>query len=250
MSNEGSELAPVAGAADRAPMVRAMFNRIAPKYDVTNRVLSLGLDQVWRRQAIKSLDWAQEGEVLDLCAGTMDLTCMLVEGGARHVWAVDFSEGMLEAGKAKLPEGAPVTALVGDARDLPLEDNSVDGIIAGFGLRNVPDLHLAIAECARVLRVGGRLVVLDFFRPVSLPSKLLQGTYNRFIVPIVGGVITGFGDAYKYLNTSIDAFLSREEFEQLLAEHGLVPSGKEMFPPVASRVDATKVAPGAVDGNS
>jgi demethylmenaquinone methyltransferase/2-methoxy-6-polyprenyl-1,4-benzoquinol methylase len=155
---------------------------------------------------------------------------------------------MLEAGKPKLPPGAPVEVIVADARELPLPDASVDGIIAGFGLRNVPELHRAIAECARVLRPGGRLVVLDFFQPESAVSRLLQGTYNRAVVPVVGGMITGFGDAYRYLFESIDAFLTRREFEDLLENHGFVAAGREMIPPVASLVTGTLALSGATRG--
>jgi len=232
--------APVAGATDRAPEVQAMFDKLAPKYDLANRVLSLGLDQRWRRIALDALGDSAKGEVIDLCAGTMDLTVSLLERGPRKVYAMDFAPKMLEAGKPKLPPGAPVEVIVADARELPLPDASVDGIICGFGLRNVPELPRAIAECARVLRPGGRLVVLEFFQPHWWLPSLLQGTYNRAIVPVVGGMLTGFGDAYRYLFESIDAFQTREEFEALLNAHGLVAGGREMIPPVAGLVTGTK----------
>lgn len=229
--------APVAGAADRAPEVRTMFDTLAPTYDRANRVISMGLDQGWRRKAIASLGSSAQGDMIDLCAGTLDLSLMLLDAGARHIHAVDFAAQMLEAGRPKLPPGAPVDLITADARDMPLDDNSVDGIIAGFGLRNVPDVHLAVAECARVLRPGGRLVVLEFFQPVSPLSRLLQGSYNRFVMPILGGLISGYGDAYRYLAGSIDAFVSRAAFEQMMVDNGFAESwGRDMFPPVASIV--------------
>lgn len=228
--------APTAGADDRAPQVREMFDQLAPKYDLANRVLSLGLDQWWRRQAIAALKDSAQGDMLDLCAGTLDFTAALVQGGARHVHAVDFAQEMLETGRAKLPPGAPVTITAADARELPLDDQCVDGIVCGFGLRNVPELHRAVAECARVLRPGGRLVVLDFFQPEGAVSRLLQETYNRAVVPTVGGMVTGFREAYAYLTTSIDAFQTRAEFEELLDRFGFVARGREMLPPVASMV--------------
>ncbi|RME29070.1 MAG: ubiquinone/menaquinone biosynthesis methyltransferase [Deltaproteobacteria bacterium] len=227
---------PVAGAPDRAPQVRAMFDRIAPRYDLANRVLSLGLDRWWRRQALAALKECARGDVLDLCAGTLDFTAALVAGGARSVHAVDFSQEMLDAGRAKLPPGAEVTITAADARALPLLDQSVDGVVCGFGLRNVPELHRAVAECARVLRPGGRLVVLDFFQPDGAVGRLLQGTYNRLVVPTVGGLVTGFRDAYAYLTDSIDAFATRAEFEEMLTRFGFVARGRDMFPPVASLV--------------
>ena len=230
---------PVAGATDRAPAVRQMFDSLAPRYDVANRVLSLGLDQSWRKKAIAALGDSVEGTVLDLCAGTLDLTRMVLDQGAAHVHAADFSAQMLSIGEAKLKEDEPYTIHCVDARKLPFEDNSIDGIICGFGLRNVPEVSLALAECARVLRPGGRLVVLDFFQPVGFLPRLLQGTYNRIIVPIVGGLITGAGDAYRYLNESIDAFHTADEFVAKLKEEGLEAEAKQMFPPVAHLVVGT-----------
>ena len=231
---------PVAGAADRGPAVRQMFDSLAPRYDIANRFLSLGLDQSWRKKAIVALDDSIKGTVLDLCAGTLDLTRMVIDNGATHVHAADFSAQMLSIGEAKkLKEGEPYTIHCVDARKLPFEDNSIDGIICGFGLRNVPEVSLAVAECARVLRPGGRLVVLDFFQPVGFLPRLLQGTYNRIIVPIVGGLITGAGEAYRYLNESIDAFHTADEFVATLQAQGLQAEAKQMFPPVAHLVVGT-----------
>ena len=230
---------PVAGSADRAPAVRQMFDDLAPRYDIANRVLSLGLDQLWRKKAISALDTAAQGTVLDLCAGTLDLTRMLIDNGAKHVHSADFSQQMLSIGEAKFKEGEPYTIHCADARELPFEDNSMDGIICGFGLRNVPELSRAIAECSRVLRPGGRLVVLDFFQPVGFFPSLLQGTYNRLIVPIVGGLITGAGEAYRYLNQSIDAFRTADEFGAMLEKEGFKAQANRMFPPVAHLVVGT-----------
>ena len=242
MSKAGQAVSPTPGALDRADDVRAMFDQIAPKYDRANRILSLGLDQSWRRGAIRLLGENAKGDVLDLCTGTLDLTEMLVAGGAQSVVALDFSAEMIAAGQSKIKEDDPVECVVADARELPLEDNSVDAIICAFGLRNVPELDRVVRECARVLRPGGRMVVLDFFQPTSWFSRFLQGSYNRFIVPIVGGLVTGFREAYSYLSGSIDAFMNRGEFEALLEANGLRASGKELFPPVASRIMGVKDA--------
>ncbi|MAY81697.1 MAG: hypothetical protein CL930_13070 [Deltaproteobacteria bacterium] len=228
---------PVAGSEDRAPAVRAMFNDIAPKYDTANRVLSLGLDQWWRRRAIKALGESRTGVVLDLCAGTLDLSRMLIDEGATRVIAADFAEDMLASGSHKFTDVDPIEIMCADARELPIEDNSVDGIICGFGLRNVPELHRALAECARVLRPGGTIVVLDFFQPIGFIPRLLQGTYNRLIVPTVGGIITGFGDAYRYLNQSIDAFYTADEFASQLHDVGIEAKAHSMFPPVAHMIE-------------
>jgi ubiquinone/menaquinone biosynthesis methyltransferase len=156
------------------------------------------------------------------------------------VIAVDFSAEMLAHGASKFGPNDNIRTLRADARALPLKDESVDGIVAGFGLRNVPELPRAIAECARVLRPGGRLVVLDFFRPSTALSRLLQGSYNRFIVPFAGGAISGSKAAYRYLEKSIGAFMSADEFVALLAEHGFEGQHRAMFPPVANLVIANR----------
>lgn len=233
-------VATMAGHPERAPAVRQMFDRIAPRYDLTNRVLSLGFDRRWRASAIASLGPKARGEVLDLCAGTMDMTKLLLKAGATRVVALDFSEAMLNQGAARLPPGAPVEIVVADARSLPLPDASVDGIVCGFGLRNVPDLPLALAECARVLRPGGRLVVLELFRPRTALARLVQDSYNRYLVPLIGGWLTGSREAYDYLSTSIEAFMTRQEFETLCQRLGLAPLGREVFPPVAGLVIAIR----------
>ena len=150
-----------------------MFDQLAPRYDLTNRVISLGLDQWWRKQAIAALGPAARGEVLDLCAGTLDFSLALIKGGAQ-VQAVDFSERMLAVGRERLPDGARVHTITADARELPLPDDSVDGAVCGFGLRNVPEVERALAECARVIRPGGRLVVLEFFVPTRPGARLLR----------------------------------------------------------------------------
>lgn len=228
--------APEAGAIDRAPQVQRMFDQLAPTYDKANRILSLGLDQRWRRKAIEKLGIQGKGRVLDLCAGTLDLSQQLLIAGADSVIAVDFSAEMLAAGRIKMREDAPIEIVQADARQLPIPDASVDAIICGFGLRNVPEVHRAIGECARVMRPGAILVVLDFFQPQGFVSRVLQSTYNRFIMPTIGGWITGYGTAYRYLADSIDSFQTRQSFEALLEEHGLKSSGIDMFPPVAAMV--------------
>lgn len=237
----GNPSTPVAGAADRAPQVRDMFDTLAPTYDRANRIISMGLDQGWRRKAIARLGPAAQGDMLDLCAGTLDLTVMLLDAGAAQVHSLDFAQKMLDAGAPKLSADAPVHLVTADAREMPLEDASIDGIIAGFGLRNVPEVERAIDECARVLRPGGRLVVLEFFQPTTLVSKFLSGTYNRFVLPILGGMVSGYGGAYSYLAGSIDAFVTREEFGAIMEARGFTDVRCEaMFPPVADIVSGTR----------
>jgi ubiquinone/menaquinone biosynthesis methyltransferase len=231
---------PVAGDPGRAPAVQQMFARIAPGYDRANRLMSLGIDRRWRRQAIAALGNAARGDVLDLCAGTMDFTAALV-GTARSIVACDFCQPMLDAGTAKIPVGSPVTTLCADARSVPLPAGSFDGIVIGFGIRNVPEPERALAECVRLLRPGGALVVVDFFRPTTLLARLFSATWNRVMLPTIGGMITGHPGAYRYLADSMAAWYDRPGFEEACRRAGFPrASGRELFPPVASMVTAVR----------
>lgn len=231
-------LAPVPGDPNRAPAVRDMFARIAPGYDRANQVMSMGIDRAWRRIAIRTLGPNAKGDVLDLCAGTMDFTAALAKD-ARSVVALDFCAPMLEAGMKKIPAGANVRTVCADARELPLGDASVDAIVIGFGIRNVPEPERALAEARRVLRPGGVMVVVDFFRPVSLLQRLMAGTYNKVVLPIVGGLVTGDSSAYRYLAGSMAAWYDRTGFEDACRKVGFdLVEGRDLFPPVASLVAA------------
>lgn len=230
-------VAPVAGDPGRAPAVRSMFARIAPGYDRANDVMSLGIARLWRRLALRELGPAARGDVLDLCAGTMDFSGLLA-GSARSLTALDFCEEMLLAGRHKAPRATVVCA---DARAMPLPSESFDGAVAGFGLRNVPEPERALAEAARVLRPGGVLVVVDFFRPRSLLARLLDRSYNRVVLPIVGRLVSGDAAAYQYLADSMGAWTDRPGFERLCRDNGFESTtGRELFPPIASLVVARK----------
>lgn len=243
--------APVAGDVGRAPAVQAMFARIAPGYDRANRLMSLGIDQLWRRIAIRELGPAADGDMLDLCAGTMDFSLALAPR-ARSLVAADFCAPMLEVGQRRMPPGTNVRVVVADARELPLPDQGFDGIVAGFGVRNVPEPERAVREALRVLRPGGRLVVVDFFQPRSFLQHFFDRTWNRVVLPFVGGLITGDRAAYRYLADSMAAWTDRPGFEAMCRNAGFAEAkGWELFPPVASIVVATKAgAPGAAGGGA
>lgn len=228
----------VPGTEVRGELVRDMFSRIAPTYDLANRVLSLGVDKVWRRRALAALGDAARGDVLDLCAGTLDLTLALT-GHARSVTAVDFAAPMLAVGRARLPARSTteVTVLVGDAMALDLPDRAFDGGVCGFGLRNVADLPRTLAEVHRVLRPGGVFVVLEFFRPTTALARLFHVGFNRVVLPVVGGLISGDAGAYRYLARSMEAWVDRAEFATLAGQAGLeVVRSRSLFPPVAGLV--------------
>ena len=196
--------------------VQRMFGAIAPTYDALNRVLSLGVDQSWRRRAVAALGDVRERRVLDVCAGTLDLTALAARAGAR-VTAADFSPEMLQRGAHK---AGGARLVVADAQALPFSDGEFDGALCGFGLRNLDDPARGLAEARRVLAPGGRLVVLDFFRPRRAITRVVQALYNRRVMPLVGGLVSGDRGAYCYLAESIDRFATREQVEQLARDAG------------------------------
>jgi ubiquinone/menaquinone biosynthesis methyltransferase len=198
--------------------VRAMFDRIAPTYDTLNRVLSFGVDTRWRKRAVRELARAPRGPLLDLCAGTLDLSKLLCERmPEREVTAADFSEEMLELGRDKAPRARRVVA---DAMSLPFADAEFAGVIAGFGIRNVGQPKVAAREVLRVLRPGGLFVTLEFFKPESLRAKAFHGVYARAVLPRVGAAISGERAAYAYLAESMKGFLTRTEYEEALRDVG------------------------------
>lgn len=232
--------------------VQHMFGRIAHGYDRANRWMSLGIDVRWRRSAVMELrpDPARERpRLLDLCAGTMD-SSVEIHRQLPHadVIAGDFSAAMLERGKDKLvgTAGERITPRVMDAHDLPEDDDSLDGIFCAFGMRNVSDLHRATAEQARCLRPGGRLVVLEFFRPTTVVPRVMHALYNRTVLPVVGWLATRDWEAYTYLPRSIGGFSTVEAYGELLRAHGFCNvEARPLSLGMAWRVSATWPGPSA-----
>jgi ubiquinone/menaquinone biosynthesis methyltransferase len=219
--------------------VQQMFDGIAPTYDTLNRVLSLGIDQSWRKKAIAALgaDGGLVGRrVLDVCAGTLDLASLAASAGAEVV-ATDFSHAMLSSGRGKVH----VPVVRADALALPFDDASFDGVVCGFGLRNLDDTRRGLAEMQRVLERGGRLVVLDFFRPRRTVTRAVQALYNQRVLPLVGGIVSGDRSAYRYLANSIERFASRSDVERMCRELGFASARSEdLTLGIASMVVATK----------
>jgi demethylmenaquinone methyltransferase / 2-methoxy-6-polyprenyl-1,4-benzoquinol methylase len=213
---------PTAGAPE-TPAVRAMFDRIAPRYDLLNHLLSAGIDVRWRRAAVAALAAPPGARVLDLCTGTADLLLEALrrDGGGRG-WGLDFSSEMLSRAAGKLARSgmsARARLVAGDAQSLPLRDASFDGALVAFGIRNVPDPARALSEMRRVLRVGGRAVVLEFSMPRGLLG-LLYRAYARHVLPRVGGWISGDRGAYAYLPASVERFATPAEFGALMQRAG------------------------------
>jgi ubiquinone/menaquinone biosynthesis methyltransferase len=202
-----------------AVAVRRMFDRISPTYDLLNRLLSLGIDRRWRARALTALERGlPEGALLDACAGTLDLSlAMRQRWPTRRLVSLDFARDMLLAGRDKVPGSANV---VGDAMRLPLRAAGFAGFICGFGMRNLSDPRAGLREAQRVLAPGGVCVVLEFFRPTSFTTQLFHAFYARLILPLVGRLVSGDAEAYRYLARSMQGFLTRAEFEAALREAG------------------------------
>ena len=194
--------------------VRRMFDRIAPVYDAMNRVMTVGLDQRWRRATVREAVRSGD-DVLDACCGTGDLAVAARNAGASYVVGVDFSERMLERARHKAPELEWVQS---DVLELPFEDASFDSAVVGFGVRNVEDLEAAIRELRRVLRPGGRLGILEITTPRG-PLKLFYKLWFDRIVPLLGRLLPG-GDAYTYLPASVRRFPGPEDLAELLGSCG------------------------------
>lgn len=194
---------------ERAAQVRTLFSEIAPRYDLLNHVMSLNIDRRWRRRAVGALGWeaAPRGTYLDACAGTFDLALELAarQGFAGRVVGNDFALPMLARGLPKIQDAA-VAPICGDTQKLPFAGATFAGATVGFGVRNLSDLAAGFRELHRVLKPGGRLVVLEFTVP---PGRLLRAAYliyfNR-ILPVVGRLVSGHPWAYTYLPRSVRDF--------------------------------------------
>jgi demethylmenaquinone methyltransferase / 2-methoxy-6-polyprenyl-1,4-benzoquinol methylase len=212
--------------------VRAMFEAVAPSYDLLNRVLSLNADRAWRRKAIERLGWEVRpgGVYLDACAGTLDLARALARrpGFTGRVVATDFALPMLRVGKAKL-NGERVYSAAADTLELPIGDGTFDGALVGFGVRNLADLSAGLAELARVLRPGARLIILDLATPRSPLMRSLYLFYFRRVLPVVGRLVSGHPTAYTYLPESVMKFPDPETLTGALAQAGLRDVGFQLM---------------------
>jgi demethylmenaquinone methyltransferase/2-methoxy-6-polyprenyl-1,4-benzoquinol methylase len=208
---------PAIGEAEgKAGDVEAMFDTIAPRYDLLNRVLSLGIDQYWRTRAVRLLEAEQPRRVLDVATGTGDLAVKVERMlHPRSVVGVDLSAEMLRYGRQKMERLglAPRIQMVqGDAADLPFPDNHFDAALVAFGVRNFEDLEAGLRGIGRVLRPGGSLVVLEFSRPRGFPIAPLYRFYSKHVLPRIGGALSSDAGAYQYLPASVAAFPDGTDF--------------------------------------
>jgi demethylmenaquinone methyltransferase/2-methoxy-6-polyprenyl-1,4-benzoquinol methylase len=193
--------------------VRGMFDRIAPVYDLMNRVMTVGLDQRWRRLAVREVVWPGD-RVLDACCGTGDLAVEAERRGGRVV-GLDFSPRMLERARRK---SGTIEWVQGDALALPFADSAFDAATVGFGVRNLEDLESGLRELARVLRPGGKVAVLEITRPRGILRPFFRLWFD-VLVPLAGKVLPG-GKAYTYLPASVRRFPGPEDLSALMGRSG------------------------------
>jgi len=225
MSDRSSSALPL----DKAPRrIEQMFDAIADRYDLLNRLLSAGFDRRWRRLAIRSLSLSPETVVLDVCTGTADLALAAADVDTRiRVIGVDFAAAMLRLGQEKVRRvgsGGRIQLCRGDAVRIPLLDGSVDAATIGFGIRNVADPHAALDELYRVLRPGVRMAILEFGYPRLSWLKAAYLWYFRHVLPWVGRLVSRHDSAYRYLPASVGTFYAPDAFRRLVADAGFVES--------------------------
>ena len=208
---------PRSGPGKDAALVQAMFDRVAPRYDTANTLLSLGQDRHWRRVAVLAAGVRPGDTAVDVACGTGPLSAELARAGAQVV-AVDFSWSMLSTGARRL--GHRVRWVNGDAMALPLPDACADAVTIGFGLRNLPDPAAGLAEMARVTKPGGRLVVLEFSHPTWAPFRAVYERYLLGGVPLLANALTSHPAAYRYLAESVQAWPDQRTLASTIAAAG------------------------------
>ncbi len=209
---------------DKGRGVRQMFDDIAGRYDLLNRLLSFGIDRRWRRFAVSQLSIPKHGRVLDIATGTCDVALEVAEQTDASVQIIgeDFTQGMLEQGQVKLkssPHGKRISLVNAPCEEIPHPDETFDGITIAFGIRNVVDRQAGLREMYRVLKPGGRAVILEFSQPRSQLFRKIYYFYFQKMLPAIGGLISK-RSAYQYLPDSVMEFPSQVEFSSMMKDAG------------------------------
>lgn len=212
-------------APDKTPSrIAGMFDSIAPRYDLLNRVLSAGMDRGWRERAVGVLGLDPGSHLLDLCTGTADVAIAAArKSPGTSVVGVDFAGEMLKLGLRKVRDAGlqgRIQLVRGDATRIPLRDSTCDAATIAFGIRNVAEPETALAELARVLRSGARLAILEFGQPRVPGIRTCYTWYFRYLLPLVGRFVSKHDRAYSYLPASVGTFPPPSEFARVIARHG------------------------------
>lgn len=213
------------GSEDRSKKeeVAEMFNNISHRYDFLNHFLSVGIDKIWRKKAVKMLRELQPKRILDLATGTGDFALESLKLQPDVIVGVDISEGMLEVGRQKMKKRKVdhiISMQLGDSEALPFEDNYFDAFTVGFGVRNYEHLEKGLSEMLRVLRPGGKGIILEFSKPKKFPIKQYYSFHSKYIIPFFGKRISKDEKAYAYLPESVAAFPEGKEFEDIMRSVG------------------------------
>ncbi len=206
--------------------VRELFNNISKGYDRTNRMMSLGRDEKWRKMVVERAEVKPGYHVLDVCCGTAKLTMQLATtvGPTGKVTGLDFSENMIAVGEKNIalhPLKESITLMQGNAMSLPFNDQQFDAVTVAWGLRNVPELEVALCEMIRVLKPGGKLVSLDMSKPSAPIYKQAYWLYFEKIVPVMGELGAGKANAYRYFYESAKEFPDAPKLTRIFAQNGL-----------------------------
>jgi demethylmenaquinone methyltransferase/2-methoxy-6-polyprenyl-1,4-benzoquinol methylase len=203
--------------------VESMFDNISGNYDRLNRVISLGIDQSWRKKVIKKVINHQPKTVLDVATGTGDLVVALAASSAEELIGLDLSKGMLDTGQQKIKQkklDSKIKMQQGDAEAIPYDNNYFDAITVAFGVRNFENLEKGLQEMCRVLKPGGLVVILETAVPTKFPFKQFYTLYSRNILPLIGKIFSKDKSAYNYLSESAAVFPYGKEFNNILKKSG------------------------------
>jgi len=207
--------------------VEDMFDRIAPKYDLLNKVLSVGVDKGWRKKMVAELKPLQPKTMLDIATGTADVAIACMKLQPDHITGIDISALMLAEGQKKI-EGLgiaqQITLQQADSESLPFSDNSFDAITLAFGVRNFQNLDKGLSEMFRVLKPNGKVVILEFSQPEKFPIKQFYNFYSKYILPTIGQLVSKERAAYEYLPESVAAFPYGQEFVKIMNRNNFVNS--------------------------
>ena len=203
--------------------VAEMFDNISKRYDFLNHFLSMGIDKIWRKKAVKILSAYHPEILLDIATGTGDFAISAMRLQPAKVVGLDLSEGMLEVGRAKMKKKGldqQIKMVQGDSENLPFEDDHFDGITVGFGVRNFENLEKGLSEMRRVLKSGAPAIILEFSKPKRFPVKQSFNFYSKYIIPKVGRSISKDQAAYSYLPESVEAFPEGQDFVDIMSKVG------------------------------
>ncbi|MFN0214665.1 MAG: bifunctional demethylmenaquinone methyltransferase/2-methoxy-6-polyprenyl-1,4-benzoquinol methylase UbiE [Saprospiraceae bacterium] len=221
---EKAIVTPYGSKAGKKAEVEQMFDRIAPRYDLLNRVLSMGIDVWWRKRAISYLMAGKPSDILDVATGTADVALLMAKKlKPKQIIGIDIANQMLELGRKKITDQGLLDVIsleTGDCEQLRFAERTFDAVTVAFGVRNFENLEKGLSEMYRVLRPGGRVVILEFSKPGIFPIKQLYNTYFKYVLPFIGRLTSRDMRAYTYLFESVQVFPEGNQFTEILTNTG------------------------------